>query len=114
MYKKVMGYARTAYNRSVYASGAVAPSGYEKPQSACGLCAFFLRHIFAVAGNLRFPLSQPQKRHIQPERYAQLFFELVDKISTTLYNKKKNNFIIKIVLIKTYEKMLKSYWNNIV
>jgi hypothetical protein len=63
----------TAPNRAVYASGAVAPSGYEKPQSACGLCAVFLRHIFAVAGNLRFPLTQPPKRHIQPERYAPFF-----------------------------------------
>jgi hypothetical protein len=38
---------------------------------------FFLRHIFAVAGMLRIPLSQPQKRHIQPERYVQFapFFE---------------------------------------
>jgi hypothetical protein len=61
---------KTSHNRSVYASGAVAPSGYEKPQSAYGLCAVFLRHIFAVAGNLRFPFSQPQKRHIQPERYV--------------------------------------------
>jgi hypothetical protein len=65
-----MGYGTTAHNRTVYASGAVAPSGYEKPQSAYGLCAVFLRHIFAVARNLRFPLSQPQKRHIQPKRYA--------------------------------------------
>ncbi|GHV55519.1 hypothetical protein AGMMS49579_18630 [Spirochaetia bacterium] len=37
---------------------------YRKTQSACGLCAFFCRHIFAVAGNLRFPLSQLQKRRI--------------------------------------------------
>jgi hypothetical protein len=29
-----MVYGGTAHNRSVYASGAVAPSGYEKPQSA--------------------------------------------------------------------------------
>jgi hypothetical protein len=65
----MMVYGSTTYNRTVYASGAVA---HEKPQSACGLCAVFLRHIFAVAGNLRFPLSQPQKRHIQPERYVQL------------------------------------------
>jgi hypothetical protein len=50
----------TSPNRSVYASGAVAPSGYEKPQSAYGLGAVFLRHIFAVAGMLRIPLSQPQ------------------------------------------------------
>jgi hypothetical protein len=42
--------------------------GYEKPQSAYGLCAVFLRRIFAVAGMLRIPLSQPQNRHIQPER----------------------------------------------
>jgi hypothetical protein len=27
-------------------------------------------HIFAVAGTLRVPLSQPQKRHIPPERYT--------------------------------------------
>jgi hypothetical protein len=26
-------------------------------------------HIFASPGNLRFPLSGLQKRHIQPERY---------------------------------------------
>ena len=65
-----MEYGGTSHNRSVYASGAVAPLGYEKPQSAYGLYAVFLRHIFAVAGTLRVPLSQPQKRHIQPERYA--------------------------------------------
>jgi hypothetical protein len=41
-------------------------SGYEKPQSGYALCAVFLRHIFAVAGTLRVPLSQPQKRRIQP------------------------------------------------
>jgi hypothetical protein len=52
-------------NRSVYASGAVAPSGYEKPQSACGLCAVFLRHILAR----RIALWAGQNV-IQPERYA--------------------------------------------
>jgi hypothetical protein len=35
---------------------------YEKMQSAYGLCAWFLRHIFAVAELLRIPLSQSQKR----------------------------------------------------
>jgi hypothetical protein len=39
---------------------------------ANALYAVFLRHIFAVAGTLRVPLSQPQKRRIQPERYAKL------------------------------------------
>jgi hypothetical protein len=66
-----MGYGTTAHNRSVYASGAVAPSAYEKPQSGCALCAVFLRHIFCCPGNLRFPLSGNKKRHIQPERYMQ-------------------------------------------
>jgi hypothetical protein len=65
-----MVYASTSHNRTVYAAPAVAGLAGEKTQSACGLCAFFLRHIFAVAGMLRIPLSQPQKRHIQPERYA--------------------------------------------
>jgi hypothetical protein len=65
-----MVYGPTAHNRTAYASPPVGGSGYEKPQSAYGLCAVFLHHIFAVAGMLRIPLSQPQKRHIQPERYA--------------------------------------------
>jgi hypothetical protein len=76
-----MVYGPTAHNRTVYASGAVAPSGYEKPQSACGLCAVFFRHIFAVAGNLRFPLSQPQKRHIQPGRYTPFALKYIEKIN---------------------------------
>jgi hypothetical protein len=45
--KKYIKSQPTAHNRTVYASGAVAPSGYEKPQSACGLCAVFLRNILA-------------------------------------------------------------------
>jgi hypothetical protein len=61
---------QTAHNRSVCASPPYGGSGYEKPQSGHALYAVFLRHIFAVAGTLRVPLSQPQKRRIQPERYA--------------------------------------------
>jgi len=34
------------------------------PVGLSALCGVFLRHIFAVAGTLRVPLSQPQKRHI--------------------------------------------------
>jgi hypothetical protein len=74
-----MVYAHTSHNRTVYASGAVAPSGYEKPQSACGLCAVFLRHIFASPGTLRVPLSGLQKRDIQPERYAQFGIPIFSK-----------------------------------
>jgi hypothetical protein len=73
-------YARTSHNRTVYASPPVGGSGYRKTQSGYALCAVFFRHIFAVAGNLRFPLSQPQKRHIQPERYAKLRLNVFENI----------------------------------
>jgi hypothetical protein len=53
-------------------------------------------HIFAVAGTLRVPLSQPQKRHIQPERYAPF-----SKIDLT-----KNFFHI---IIKTWIILKKNY-----
>jgi hypothetical protein len=56
-----MEYGGTAHNRTVYASGAVAPSGYEKPQSGYALGAVFLRHIFAVAGMLRIPFIATAK-----------------------------------------------------
>jgi hypothetical protein len=58
----------TAHNRSVYASPPSEARATKILSRPNGLGAVFLRHIFAVAGNLRFPLSQPQKRHIQPER----------------------------------------------
>ncbi|GHU11166.1 hypothetical protein FACS1894151_10810 [Spirochaetia bacterium] len=65
-----MEYGYTAHNRIVYAAPAVAGLASIKPQSGCALCAVLFQHIFAVAGTLRVPLSQPQKRRIQPERYA--------------------------------------------
>jgi hypothetical protein len=79
-----MEYAPTSHNRSVYASPPVGGSGYEKTQSGYALCAFFLSHIFAVAGNLRFPLSQPQKHRIQPERYATFEPKFVKKYFTKI------------------------------
>jgi hypothetical protein len=54
-------------------------SGYAKHQSGYTLCGVLLRHIFAVAGTLRVPLSQPQKRHIPPKRYVQYGLKLVIK-----------------------------------
>jgi hypothetical protein len=45
--------------------------GYEKPQSAYGLCVVFLRHILSALVLLRKPLFGPPKRHIQPGRYMQ-------------------------------------------
>jgi hypothetical protein len=62
-----MEYGGTSHNRTVYASPPVGGSGFHSPRSATPLTAHST-HIFAVAGTLRIPLSQPQKRHIQPER----------------------------------------------
>jgi hypothetical protein len=36
-------------------------------------------HIIAVAGTLHVPLSQPQKRRIQPERYATYLADIFTK-----------------------------------
>jgi len=46
--------------------------GLQKNAVGLALYEFFISHIFAVAGTLRVPLSQPQKRRIQPDRYATL------------------------------------------
>jgi len=54
-------------------------SGYAKMQSGLRpLCIFTPPH-FAVAGTLRVPLSQPQKRRIQPKRYATYPLTVVGK-----------------------------------
>ena len=64
---------QTAHNRTVYAASAVAGLVFRSLGHSAALHSHaHYRHIFAVAGNLRFPLSQPQKRHIQPERYMPL------------------------------------------
>jgi hypothetical protein len=60
-------------------SGAKAPPGFRSARSATPPTPHFT-HIFAVAGTLRVPLSQPQKRRIQPERYATLGLKLVENI----------------------------------
>jgi len=59
---------------------------------ACALCGILLRHIFAVAGTLRVPSSQPQKLHIQPERYTTCQMEVycsiprhMEKVFTNKY-----------------------------
>ena len=44
-----MEYGGTAHNKR-YTLRRSSGLAYEKTQSAYGLCAFFLRHIFAVAG----------------------------------------------------------------
>jgi hypothetical protein len=55
-------------------------SGYKKPSRASPFVGFSPPHFCGCdKGTLRVPLSQPQKRRIQPERYATIGFEIVDK-----------------------------------
>jgi hypothetical protein len=65
---------KTAHNRTVYASP-LRGSGYEKPQSAYGLCAVFLRHILTRRNATHCFMGGPKRRK-QPERYAQLLPEI--------------------------------------
>ena len=55
----------TAHNRIVYAS-ALERLEFRSARSLRSHAS--LHHIFVIAGMLRIPLSQPQKRRIQPER----------------------------------------------
>jgi hypothetical protein len=60
-----------------------AAPGFRSPRSATPPTAHSA-HIFASPGNLRFPLSGLQKRHIQPERYAQFFLKQIEKALTKI------------------------------
>jgi hypothetical protein len=60
-----MVYGQTAFNRIVNAP--LKGRATEKRSQPNGFCAFFFRHIFAVAKSLRLFSSQPQKRHLQPD-----------------------------------------------
>ena len=59
----------TSHNRTVYASGAVAPSGFRYARSATPP-TLRSTHILPALVLLRKPLFGLAKRHIQPERYA--------------------------------------------
>ena len=59
-----MEYGQTAHNTRYTLRRHTAARVTKKPSRACAFGGFFLRHIFAVAGTLRVPLSQPQKRRI--------------------------------------------------
>ena len=67
-----MEYGRTTHNTRYTLRRLAAARATKKPSRANALGGFFLRHIFAVAGTLRVPLSQPQKRRI-PMRVIQNF-----------------------------------------
>jgi hypothetical protein len=68
--------------QTVYAQRLFGASGSAKTQSGYALCGFLLHHIFVVAGKLRFPLSQPQKRHIPRTLcvIVQVSFKVLTKI----------------------------------
>jgi hypothetical protein len=71
----------------LYALRRLRGSGGEKPQSALrAFVRFFSATFWAGVNATHCPITRP-KRRIQPERYAQLFFELVDKIIEKLYIK---------------------------
>jgi len=55
---------QTAYNTRYTLHCLTAARATKKTSRANALGGFFLRHIFAIAGTLRVPLSQPQKRRI--------------------------------------------------
>jgi hypothetical protein len=81
-------YGKTAHNRTVYASPPVGGSGYVLARSIASLIPTpKLRHIFAALVLLRKPLFGLQKHRKQPERYAQLVLNLVDKNIGKYYSK---------------------------
>ena len=55
---------QTAHNKRYTLRRPLGGSGSAKHQSGYALCGILLHHIFAVAGMLRIPLSQLQKRRI--------------------------------------------------
>jgi len=68
-----MVYARTAHNRTVYASPPSGGSGYTKPCLGFQPSARFCSATFGAGVNASHcPITCP-KRHIQPERYVQVF-----------------------------------------
>jgi hypothetical protein len=54
--------------------------GYEKPQSALSAFVGFFSATFWPAATLARCFIGGPKRRIQPERYAKLGFELIDKM----------------------------------
>ena len=68
-------------------SAAFGGSGYEKPHKGRKPTAVFRSHIFASHGSLRFPLSQPQKRRMQPERYVKWDLNISKNINNKFLQK---------------------------
>jgi hypothetical protein len=73
-----MEYGRTAYNRSVYASGPYGPLASTTARSFASLIPTpLLRHILPALVLLRKPLSGLAKRRKQPERYVQFALKFI-------------------------------------
>jgi hypothetical protein len=58
--------------------------GYEKPPSAYGLCAIFLRHILARRNAAHCFIGGPKRRK-QPERYTPFCLKFFGKWLTKNY-----------------------------
>jgi hypothetical protein len=77
----------TAPNRTVCASPPVGGSGSEKLQSAYGLCAVFLRHIWGGGQCYALPYYPPQTSHtagtlcaIGAKIFCKLFGEITQNV----------------------------------
>jgi len=66
-----MVYARPSHNKRYMLCLLINGSGFRSARSVAlrARSHASLYHVFVVAGILRIPLSQPQKRVIQPKRY---------------------------------------------
>jgi methylmalonyl-CoA/ethylmalonyl-CoA epimerase len=67
--------------------------GFRSARSLCSHAS--LHHIFSVAGTLRVPLSQPKKRHIQPERYVKLHLSFLKSVFTDSYKMHHIGYAVK-------------------
>ena len=67
----------------------------------------------AVAGNLRFLLSQPQKCHIQPERYAQFFLRFIVNMEKMEKYFKEKGCGFLLVDVFEYNEIAKKYYKKL-
>jgi hypothetical protein len=76
---KIMVYVRTSSNRSVYASPPAGCSGSEKPQSAYGFYAFFLRYILARRNAVLCFIGGPKRRRTEGSQTAGTLCDILAK-----------------------------------
>ena len=96
---------QTAHNKRYTLRRLFGGSGSAKHQSGYALCGILLHHIFTVAGMLRIPLSQPQKRRI-PRTLCEIWAKWVWNILT--------NILKSCILLFIGEKMEIIYKDNVI